>query len=595
MYQLHFERGTEDEFRDFIETIPPRIASNPNAKVLFHIYNDTAQRDKTDGMTAIIRQYLPNALYVGCSTSGNICDGRLVDGDLPNVTAVCSVFEGANTMLEIYQFPLDRDSRIETACAFLDLVEQRPWVKAVEMVTTLVDVGMADFCDDISKAREDISIFGGAALSSESINMWERLPYVFSSSGEPDNRSIAFVLYGGEGVNVRTQAIIGWKPLGLSMTITDAEGPVLRELDGEPAYERYRHYLSIEADESFSQNSIIFPFAIQHEGRMVIKAPASVDEHGAITLTSDLAPYHRKCRISYGDPGTILRSIKKSAQNILEFAPQGMLAYSCAARRMYWGDENISRETLPLQGIAPTGGFYTGGEFSRDGKKLLHHNVTLVVAAMREGEKPEVSDGDVVINETEFTRQMSIVSSLAAFVGVTSAELDEAYSQLQLMATTDGLTGLCNRREIQTRIQDAIEECESNAEKELPSIIMIDIDNFKDINDSYGHKAGDEALSGIGELLRTTVDNAGLGSSGRWGGEEFMVLLPHTPIDTARQLAQSLIESFPAIKIELLGQLTASIGVAQAFQGESLDLLCQRVDRALYAAKRSGKNRLVVA
>ena len=101
-----------------------------------------------------------------------------------------------------------------------------------------------------------------------------------------------------------------------------------------------------------------------------------------------------------------------------------------------------------MQSIAPTAGFYTGGEFARQGGRLLHHNVTIVIAGIREGEPSGAGQEGVSIDATEFTRQMEIVNSLAAFVGVTSEELEDAYDQLKVLAMTDGLTGLLNRREI---------------------------------------------------------------------------------------------------------------------------------------------------
>ena len=595
MYQLHFDRDDTLGFKDFAEMVSGRLAGSPDAKALFHIFNDTAHRDKTDEIVEVLREILPDALYVGCSTSGNICDGALVNGDLPNITAICNVFEDPQTKVEVHQFPLDRYNRIETAQAFQKLIDERPWVKAVELITTLVDVGMAEFCGDISKIREDISMFGGAALSSETINMWAGLPYVFSKDGASDNHSIVFILYGGANFHVSTQTIYGWKPLGRALEITSAEGPLLKELDGKPAFDRFHHYLALDDDDLFSRNSVIFPLAIQHEGRMVIKAPVKVGENGEITLTSDLATYHKQCRLAYGDPGTILRSIKQSAQVINDFGPQGILAYSCAARRMYWGDEDISRETLPMQDIAPTAGFYTGGEFARDGKALLHHNVTLVVTAIREGDRSNISPGEIDINETEFTRQMGIVNRLATFVGVTSAELEEAYNKMRVMAITDGLTHIFNRLEIETRIRSAISECESNPDAIPPSLIMLDIDDFKAVNDEYGHKEGDIVLKELGSLLQTVVDKAGKGSSGRWGGEEFMVLLPQTPLERAASIARILCDSFAGIIFNVSGRHTISVGVAQAKIGETSDSLCQRADKALYEAKKNGKNQVVVA
>ncbi len=594
MYQLHFQRGDADAFRAFVGNVVDRASASTTSNVLFHLFNDTAQRDVTDKAAEIIREIMPNAVFAGCSTSGNICDGALVQGGLPNFTAVANVFEDPQTRVEVHQFPLNRENYADTSQQIQKLVSERPWVKAIEMLTTLIDVGMADFCAEARLLRDDIVIFGGGALSSESIDMWGGLPYVLSSDGESSNGSIVIVMYGGENFHVQTQTIYGWKPLGRYMTITRAEGAILYELDGSPAFQRYHHYLTLEDDDRFSANSIIFPLAIDHDGKTVIKAPAMVDDKGAITLTSDLAPYHKECRIAYGDPGTILRSIRDNSALIRDFKPQGIFAYSCAARRMYWGDENISRETLPLQGVAPVAGFYTGGEFARTDGELLHHNVTLVVAGIREGDVSEMPTGEVRINETEFTRQMSIVNSLAAFVGVTSAELEEAYAKLEIVAKTDGLTGVFNRREIEERIGDALSDFEIGAAAVPPSIVMLDIDDFKVVNDAYGHKAGDDVLRNLGTLLRMLADDAGIGLSGRWGGEEFMVLVPES-FDKARILAGQILHDFAAMDFATSGKHTVSIGAAQALPSETLDLLCQRVDKALYAAKKQGKNCIVVA
>ena len=593
MYQMHVDNGGAEAFGEFIANVSSRVAVSPDAKVLVHVFNDTAQHNASDELVSVLHDKLPGALYVGCSTSGNICDGALVEGELPNGSAIVNVFEDPSTQIEVLQFPLNRDNRMETAEAIRNAVEERPWVKAIEMITTLIDVGMAEFCDEARLLPEDIVIFGGGALSIETLNMWAGLPYVFSSSGENSGSSIVLALYGGENFHVQTQTIYGWKPLGRTLTITSAEGPVLHELDGKPAFERYRHYLSLENDEHFSEKSILFPLAIDQDGQAVIKAPVSVAEDGSITLTSDLAPYHKTCRIAYGDPGTILRSIRESSEVIQGFDPQGILVYSCAARRMYWGDENISRETLPMQSIAPTAGFYTGGEFARQSGRLLHHNVTIVLACIREGEPGDARREGVSIDATEFTRQMEIVNSLAAFVGVTSEELEDAYDQLKVLAMTDGLTGLLNRREIDERISDAIAACEDGPETPPPSLVMLDIDDFKKVNDAYGHKAGDEVLKGLGTLLLSLADNAGVGSSGRWGGEEFMVLLPSMTLAEARVFAGEVRNAFAAKDFPLSGRHTVSVGVTQALPSETSDLACQRVDKALYAAKKQGKDCVV--
>lgn len=594
MYQMHFEGGDVQSFEAFVKAASERVSREPHACALFHVFNDTAQREVTDRAVGVLRSVAPHISFVGCSTSGNISNGAYVSSPMPNLSAVCNVFESSSTQVEVHQFPLNRDSWLETSDAIVKLIDERPWVKAVEMLTTLIDVGMVEFCDQLHRVRKDVVVFGGAALSSETVNMWAGLPYVFSSAGDNSGGSTVIALFGGDDFHATTQTVLGWKPLGRPMDITRSIGPVLYELDNVPAFERFRHYLAIESGERFAQTGFMFPVAIEQNGRSIIKAPVNVDKNGAITLTSDLATYHKKCRIAYGDPGTILRSIKESATLMQDFEPQGIWVYSCAARRMYWGDDNISRETLPLQEIAPTSGFYTGGEFSREGDTLLHHNVTLVLTGIREGDPTGKPKREIEINATEFTRQMNIVSSLASFVGVTSSELEEAYRQLAILAKTDGLTDLLNRRAIETHIVEALEDSTSNQDILQPSVIMLDIDDFKQANDAYGHKAGDDVLKRFGELLQVLVDNKGIGYSGRWGGEEFMALLPQMALETAQAVAQDICDEFASIEFHASGTHTVSAGVAQALPGETSDLLCQRVDKALYAAKHQGKNCVVV-
>ena len=592
MYQLHHRFTDDQSFRSFVQAVANDMAQKGASGVLFHFFNDTAVRSVTDNAIAILQSVMPEAPYVGCSTSGNISGGEYVNGTLPNLTVIADVFEDPATQVEVHQFPLDEAHRKDTASKFLQLVGERPWVKAVEIISTFIDVSMFDFCSDISNMRDDIALFGGAALSSEIVDMFSGLPYIFSSAGENSGHVIALVLYGGENFHAFVQTISGWKPLGMPLSITRAEGPVIYELDGVSAFDRYHHYLSIENDESFAERSLLFPFVIEHDDAMVVKAPLRVGEDGSITLTSDVPKGEESCRIAYGDPATILRSIKESANALCEFRPEAIFAFSCAARFMYWGPEYVSCETEPFSGIAPTAGFYTGGEFARHGHRVVHHNVTLVVAGMREGDAREGDLPDIAVGNAQFNRQMAIVNSLAVFVGVTAVELQDAYEVMERLAKVDGLTGVFNRREIEGRLESAIDAF--NRDRPALNVLMFDLDDFKQVNDRFGHEAGDDVLRKLGRIFTDLVDDKGIGVSGRWGGEEFMVVIPGASVDQALDLAQRLSSEFSSIDFSPSGRCTMSCGVAQAQPGETLDSLCSRADNALYAAKGQGKNCVVV-
>ena len=124
---------------------------------------------------------------------------------------------------------------------------------------------------------------------------------------------------------------------------------------------------------------------------------------------------------------------------------------------------------------------------------------------------------------------------------------------------------------------------------------MLDIDDFKKVNDTYGHHEGDVVIRRISDIMReqcaAVSDDI---SIGRWGGEEFMILVPSADKDTVKNLAESLREAFKKEVFEVSGNHTVSVGVTTALPGEHVDVFCMRADDALYEAKGSGKDRVVI-
>ncbi len=169
-------------------------------------------------------------------------------------------------------------------------------------------------------------------------------------------------------------------------------------------------------------------------------------------------------------------------------------------------------------------------------------------------------------------------------------ELEEANSQLRRLAVTDELTGLRNRRAFEERL--VMEFSMARRRKRELSVLLIDIDNFKQINDRWGHAAGDEVLRRLGMILRTTVRLPDLPA--RYGGEEFIVLLPESGEESAMGLARRVMQRVATEEWEN-GPVTISVGMAA--MNESLVngyQLVELADEALYAAKRAGKNRVMV-
>lgn len=164
--------------------------------------------------------------------------------------------------------------------------------------------------------------------------------------------------------------------------------------------------------------------------------------------------------------------------------------------------------------------------------------------------------------------------------------------ELELASSTDMLTGLLNRRALQAALE--AEKSQFLRHSYPFSLIMLDLDRFKRINDRYGHATGDELLVRIAQLLKSEVRQQDLVS--RWGGEEFLILLPQTNHPQAMVVAEKLrhaIESLDLTGIGVAGSITASFGV-QCISGldPAVDLV-SATDRDLYQAKRQGRNRVV--
>ena len=165
----------------------------------------------------------------------------------------------------------------------------------------------------------------------------------------------------------------------------------------------------------------------------------------------------------------------------------------------------------------------------------------------------------------------------------------EKTSELKRMANTDPLTGLYNRNYYDRHIMGLIERADLS---DLPlSMISLDLDHFKNVNDTWGHAAGDEVLKETGRIMRETVRKSDIVV--RIGGEEFLVILPNTDAGAALSAAQKLKESFEKFSHPTAGTVTASLGVAEKCRTESYEDWYKRADAGVYSAKRSGRNCVV--
>lgn len=189
-----------------------------------------------------------------------------------------------------------------------------------------------------------------------------------------------------------------------------------------------------------------------------------------------------------------------------------------------------------------------------------------------------------------------IMSERVRYSNLVIADSLEMQRKYQRFASTDALTGLHNRGWLDDAFDREVKRSERD---ELPlSMIMIDVDNFKNYNDEYGHLAGDQVLITVAAAIRSPLRPNDL--IARFGGEEFAVLLPETTVNNAEIIAERLREHVSKADTGLLDSrqlppVTISLGIAGRQPGYSLDMIIAAADVAMYHAKRNGKNRVEVA
>ena len=232
--------------------------------------------------------------------------------------------------------------------------------------------------------------------------------------------------------------------------------------------------------------------------------------------------------------------------------------------------------TLRTRGLVAVAGFYLA--------------CYAAVAALSLLWQPELAD---VRREAFRVLTFGVVLGWMAYMGSYIAELRH---RLRQEAQRDGLTGAFNRRHMMSLL--AVEAARAERGAAL-SLCLADMDNFKEINDTYGHDAGDRALQTLSATLKTILRNTDI--AGRYGGDEFMIILPETTVRGAESLAEKLLSAVRETELRLPDdkhvRLSMSIGIAglEADRtGENIDSFVKRADDAMYVSKQGGKDRVSI-
>ncbi|MBO6283932.1 MAG: diguanylate cyclase, partial [Pseudobutyrivibrio sp.] len=510
---------------------------------------------------------------IGCSATGEIFNGTMCDHE---IVVSAMIFEDPDTRVEICPYYAIKD-QVEMD-DLLNMAKDTPDLKGVEIVTAAPYQPLEAAREYIDQLPENIEVFGSVAVGDDF-----QKAFIFADDYGYSRDSSACVLYIGKELHMYSDRMFGWKAIGYPLTVTRSEGDVVYELDGKPAYDVYNHYLHIHKDRNFFYDALQFPWEVQvDESTTYIRHAKSVNADGSIRMSTNI-PQGAKIRISYGEPRRIMNHTRETEIKALEFAPQAIYMVNCMGRKLFWND-NYDIEISEISKYVETTGFSALGEILRYKGKTVLNNLSIVLIAMREG--PVISKPDVDIKEYGYN--MSLTHRLAIFINTITEELMEKNEQLTKMlykSSHDALTGLLNRGAIEQVIFDAVKN------EENWHLIMFDIDDFKQVNDNFGHSEGDNTLKALSEYLIKNIDALPNVEVGRWGGEEFMLFLSDYTDDEVLDIAEKMRNEIKQITVDSK-KISVSLGVTKHKSKEEALVTIDRVDELLYLAKNKGKDKV---
>lgn len=575
-----------------IEAVSAQWRTGKWKKVLFHLYSAFPEEEKLVGLCGEILALFPEAVVVGTMSAGEIMHGELME---PGTLVSALLFEKTDIRLLRYDGVKGREK--ETGRALREALDAIPDLAGAELLFPGTSVSTEPLYDELSLCRKGVAIFcgypGGHQLNSPD-------HFIYDSEGTYYDAMLV-VAYIGKDLHFDTDKTVGWDALGLPFKVTKAEGNHLIELDGKPAADVYEKFLHIDRKlHNNAEDAFEFPLLAKKDGDERLRSTVHIEEDGSVYLhgfvTEGMDIY-----LSYGNPAHIVERADERLTALRRFRPQAILMYSCVVRKTFWEDF-VNMEMQPFEQLAPTGGFHTWGEVLRipETGEVAENNITLLTIGMREGPLPKEEMPEVHVEDSLLKGQASLLKRLSKLVHASTEELQKAHSRMEemnrkltVLAERDGLTGIYNRRIIEQHIDEALEKTAATGEP--LSLIMLDIDDFKQVNDRYGHQTGDAVLINFANILLDFIRKHKGFETGRWGGEEFFLVLPGTDAATALHLAEELRKTIAEFPFATTWRLTSSFGLFTVNGPCDPREAYKKVDDALYKAKADGKNRVYVA
>ena len=551
--------------------------------VLIQLFNPRLDIDE-DAMVEMVVHRLPKACVSG-ATAANLAGGSF---DISQFPVELSVIYFSKTTLHQYDFDMDAYTAFVAGRMMNEDLSHMDSPKLMQIFYTSTSTSINSFLLEFN--HYPIAKFGlKAGRSIKELNTAHVYGKRVYSNG------FIVIVFDSQDLHYYMDNNLGWQPIGMEMVVTETEGNhIINTIDGKPATEIFEKYLNVRPNKYFVQNVCEFPLIIRREHCDMARVPAGYRDDGSVIFTSDVKKGDH-IRLSYADHERLAAFTAKSVLDLQSFNPEAVFLFECG-NRLRFLKQNYLFEIMDYRNIAKQLSSITGYAevFVTPDGRGGDLNSSLVAVGLTES--PDATDviipyrqpDEAVKKNIDEEKEIPFVDRILNFLESVSAELDTQNKELGKIAFTDQLTKVYNRWELERAIEESLLLAKNGRSYGL---MFFDIDHFKSVNDTYGHDVGDMTLLAVVSMVKENLKSDHV--FGRWGGEEFLYLIPDVNETGLLEFAEKIRKQIDDACLVTVQHITISIGTTLAHTDDTLESFVKRADKAVYEAKETGRNKVV--
>ncbi len=559
--------------------LPSQLANagiEDSDRLLLQLFSTSTKAPFVQGILRELKALLPSARLVGC-TSTALLDERDIHEER-TVLLACSF---AKTQVEIASTRLRPEDRPNWAQLGRQLA--RTVVQPVTRLLLVYATAPLLNAEDLARglAAENPQGFVAGQLAWAPQGEWPRLfceDAVFACG-------VVVVALTGADLHVELEWSPDWMLLGTPLEVTEARSNIVKSINRLRATELYSRYIGFEACKEIPACSARFPLLMERDGMVIARPAKAVLPDGGVALWGNLNGGDT-VRFGILNPAEATEHTNHLLSELRHKPVELILLYSSVARKVLMRSLTLD-QYAHFATCATTLGVFSVGQFFYTPEHPAYLLYTQVMLSLGEGPKGDTRRrrGSRNVGFSQDTMEMRALSHL---VSTTAKELEEANRALERMANTDSLTSIYNRHKAQRVLDQEFRRAQRYGRP--LAFILFDLDDFKQINDQFGHAIGDATLTRVAAVVAPLVRDTDCFA--RWGGEEFVIVCPETNEAGAREIGERIRAAVAEQAAVENRPVTVSVGVTVFHPEDTLEKLVSRADRAMYLSKEKGKNRV---